>query len=197
MKRKYSFTLLEVMIATFLVGIIVAFLFTYFRQTLVRKQQLHTLKEKIMQVELVRLRLTHLFDQLVREKGKIESIAHQDAHGTALLLYCTYGVDPDSCFSKESYCMLYKTHDKRLALCRWDKEKKQTRIDTLLNKVEELSFAFFTNGKWQETWPPKKGEKNAPLMLKIEFKLQGEKELEQTLLFSLTSPDIMIVEKKL
>jgi hypothetical protein len=147
-----------------------------------------------MQVELVRLRLTHLFDQLAGGKGRVESITHPEADGRALMLYCSHGVDPDPAFSKEGYSMLYKTHDKRLALCRWDEERKRTRIDILLNKVESLRFTFFIDRIWQEKWP-KKSESSSLLMVKMQFKLQGKDEMEQTFLFSLTSA--IALEKQL
>lgn len=194
MKKKYSFTLLEVMIASVLVGVVLTFLFTFFRQTLARKQQIHTIKERVMQVELVRLRLMHLFNHLAKEKGNVVSLAHPEADGKACLLYGGQGIDPDPSFSKEGYAMLYKTQDNRLALCRWNEEKKRTRIDTLLKKVESLSFSFFTDGKWQDCL--KRGESSSASMIKMQFKLEGKEEKEQLFLFSLCSPDTISLEKK-
>lgn len=194
MKKRYAFTLLEILIACFLAGVLLSFLFTYFRQTLVRKQQLHSVKEKVMQIELVRLRLTHLFHRMAQSKGSVQSVAHEDADGKALLLYADQDIDPQVSFNGPSYVMLYKTSDKRLALCRWDKEKKEKRIDTLLKKVETVTFSYFTDGKWYDKWPKKKGEGTAPLMVKV--MVVAEKE-EHTFIFSCCAPETLSIEKKL
>jgi type II secretory pathway component PulJ len=197
-KKKHTFTLLEILIACVLASVLLSFLFTYFRQTLVRKQQLHTIKEKVMQIELVRLRLTHLFDRMAQSKGTVQSVPHEEADGKALLLYADQGIDPQAAFNGASYVMLYKTRDKRLALCRWDKEKKEKRIDTLLKKVESVTFSYFADGKWEDKWPKKKGEGAAPLMVKVLFEVEkSEKDkLVHTFVFSCCAPEILSIEKQ-
>lgn len=193
-KKKYPFTLLEILIACVLAGVLLGFLFTYFRQTLARKQQLHTVKEKVMQIELVRLRLTHLFDRMAQSKGSVQSVAHEEADGKALLLYADQGIDPQAAFNGPSYAMLYKTRDQRLALCRWDKEKKEKRVDTLLKKVEAVTFSYFANGKWEDKWPKKKGEGGAPLMMKMLVEVEKE---GHVFVFSCSAPETLSIEKKL
>ena len=66
--KKRAFTLLEVMISLVLVGILLSFLFSFFRQTLAAKGQAKVLKEKIMQRELFQLRLNQFFMRSAKEK---------------------------------------------------------------------------------------------------------------------------------
>lgn len=147
-----------------------------------------------MQIELVRLRLTHLFDQMAQSKGRVHSVSHEDADGNALLLYADQGVDPQANFNGPSYAMLYMTRDKRLALCRWDKEKKEKRIDTLLKRVESVAFSYFANGKWEEKWPKKKEEGSPLLMVKVIFSMEKE---EHVFVFSCCAPETLSIEKKI
>src|SRR5580693_8591910 len=103
MKKKVSsLTLLEVVIALFLAGILLAFLFSFFKQALTTKTYAKALKEKIFSAELFQLRLNHLFASF-REEGEelfLQTTSHVDARGECLLLRFNNGIDPDPFFAR-------------------------------------------------------------------------------------------------
>jgi prepilin-type N-terminal cleavage/methylation domain-containing protein len=185
MKKHVSFTLLEIMIALVLLGILLSFLFTYFRHTLVLKNETIALKEKVLNMELFQLRMGHLFDQFSsKDNCFLASIPHGDAVGSALIFHCDHGIDKDPSFSGQIHSMLFKTRDHRLCLCTWS-HRSLPKVDTLLRSIKELSFEFFSGKQWQTLWPKDKKDEPLPLMVKISITLQGENEKKQDFIFSL------------
>lgn len=188
MKRAHkNFTLLEVMVSIALFGVLLAFLFTFFKQTLQTKNQTALLKEKVQRIELFELRLHSLFDTFT-EKGEcsVAHLSHGDAVGAALDIYCEHGILPDPAFSGHLHSMLFKTREDKVCLCTWSKDKTP-RVDTLLSGVKELSFAFFNGTKWQTVWPKDKKDRAFPYLIRISVLLKGDKEQRQDFIYSLPS----------
>ncbi len=196
-KRRFCFTLLEVAISLFLVGILLSFLFGFFWHISISKNKNRVLKEKTFRLELCYLRLDHLFSHFNPEKGCfLTALTHPEAVGPALLIYSDQNTDRDNAYSGFLHSMLYKTRDHRLCLCRWSQERV-SKVDILLDKVEDVSFAFFSDNAWISTLPKKK-EKKTPIMVKISLLLAGEeKEHRQDFIFSLGSETIFYEMKKL
>ena len=183
MKKQASFTLLELLISCFLLGVILTFLLTFFRQNLCAKQTLHTTKEKALQVELFKLRLQHLFNGLNEaDGGFVKTLTHAQAKGLALLISADQGIDIHPSLSGKGYSMLFKTEDERLCLCHWSKEKRP-RIDTLLCGVSDFSLSFFSEGSWYPEWPKNKKSHAPPSLLKLSLKWQKEPEAQDFFFF--------------
>src|SRR5690349_5103702 len=164
-QQRYNFTLLEIMISLALLGMLLAFLFTFFRQTLNTKHETVALKEKVLKIEFVELRLKELFERFSTEdQSFIATLPHADAVGQALFIYCDHGIDPHPDFSGRIHSMLFKTRDQRLCLCTFS-QKQEAKMDTLLSGVKELSFAFFNGKQWQTGWPKEKKDPAFPLLL--------------------------------
>jgi prepilin-type N-terminal cleavage/methylation domain-containing protein len=184
-KQRNNFTLLEVMISLALLGVLLAFLFTFFRQTLTTKNDTCALKEKVMRLELFQLRLGNIFEHFSEEEGCFAaSLTTADAIGSALVIHCSHGIDPDPSFSGPIHSMCFKTRDQRVCLCSWSK-KGTAKVDTLLSGVKELSFEFFNGKQWQTLWPKDKKDPPFPHLIKISILLQGEEEKRQDFIFSL------------
>jgi prepilin-type N-terminal cleavage/methylation domain-containing protein len=185
--KKRNFTLIEVMISLALLALLLGFLFTYFRQTLMTKNKAGVLKEKVMRIELFQVRLGALFDRFSNESDCfVTNQPHGDAVGSALLLYCDHGIDPNPSFSGLIHSMLFKTRDHTVCLCSWSKQHK-AKVDVLLKGVKELSFEFFNGKQWRTTWPKDKKDEAFPKMIKISVLMQGEEEQRQDFIFSLSS----------
>ena len=199
-KQRFSFTLLEVVISLVLTGMLLSFLFGFFWHISVAKNQNKILKEKVLTSELCRLRLNHLFSHFNEQKGCfLATLSHPEAIGPALLVYCDQGIDPDAAFSGALHSMLYKTRDNRLCLCRWSKGRIP-KVDTLLSKVEDVSYAFFSGKEWTSTWPKKKEKDLASaslLMVKISLLFQGAQEPRQDFIFSLNSGEVLYEVSKI
>jgi|GEM_PF-2668148 len=184
-KKHASFTLLEVMIALALLGVLLSFLFSFFRHTLTTKNETLALKEKVLSMELFQLRMSNLFDRFSpKDSCFLANIPHAEAMGSALILYCDHGIDRDPSFSGPIHSMLFKTRDQRLCLCTWSRTHIP-KVDTLLKGVKELSFEFFSGKQWQTLWPKDKKEEAFPRMIKISVLLQGDDEKRQDFIFSL------------
>lgn len=173
-KQRAAFTLLEVAISLFLVGILLTCLFQFFVQSAKLKAKTHALKEKVLKLDLFEMRLHQLFDDFSYEKnGFTASIPHPDAIGPALCFYAENGVDPDPLFSGPLHHMLFLTRAHCVGLCTWSKNNTP-KVAILLNDVKELSFAFFSGTQWEAHWPKSKEEAPFPPMLKISVLMQGE-----------------------
>lgn len=184
-KQRWNFTLVEVMVALALLGLLLSFLFGFFRQTLCVKYQTSALKEKVLNIEFFQLRLKELFERFSPEdKPSVATLPHEDAVGPALFIYCDQGIHPYPAFSGQRHSMLFLTTDQRLCLCTWSKSH-EAKVDTLLNGVKAVSFAFFNGNQWQSSWPKDKKDPAFPLMLKITILLQGKEERQQDFFFFL------------
>jgi hypothetical protein len=162
-----------------LIGILLSFIFSFFKDTLIQKGQTLLLKEKTMRFELLRLRLEQLFNNYSEEKeSALLSFAHADAVGPALLIYCEHGLHPDPSYSGLIYSMLFKTRDHRLCLCTWSKNNTP-KVDTVLDKVEDLCFSFFAEKEWHSAWPLDEKSALFPCMIKISVLMQEEKEMQK------------------
>lgn len=184
MKKRAHFTLVEILIACFLLGILLTFLFAFLKQNLSAKQKLESVKELFLQTELFKVRLTHLFTGFDETEGNfVKTITHANAVGPALLIYSDLGIASDSSFSGKRYSMLFITQDQRLCLCHWSKEKTP-KVDTLLTKLHAFSLSFFSEEGWCQQWPKNKKSHASPLMLKISLTFK-QKDTPQDFIFFL------------
>jgi type II secretory pathway pseudopilin PulG len=198
MKKKHTnFTLLEVIMSLVLVGILLGFLFSFFKNTLIAKSKSATLKEKVFQLDLFQMRLKALFDEFSKDKHCFAtSLSHADAIGPALILFCDQGIDPDPAFSGSIHSMLFKSRNQQLCLCSWSKNNTP-RIETLIDNIADLSIEFFSGTQWQATWALDEEDIPFPPMIKIAFLLQGEeKQLRKEFIFSLPPSASIFYEKE-
>ena len=172
-KRTYKLTLIEVVIAMVLLGILLTSLFSSYRQTLKNNITLKTVKQTVQQIEVFHQRIRSLL--LPPHNKKIWLQPHPDALGAGLMLSFEQPIDKDLDFCGELQGMLFFNAQHQLLFVTWG-HNQQTRLETLLEDVESMQCEFFDAdlGKWFKEWPHKKTEK--PVMVKITLKYQ-KKEL--------------------
>ena len=169
MRRKRSLTLLEVIIAMVLLGILLTGLFNCFRQGLKTNIVAKELKQKVLQLELFQQKLKHLF--LSQEGVWIDT--HPDVKERALMLFYEQETDPEPQMCGYVQGMLYLNKNKELCLATWS-AKGITRSETLLDKVDSFKCRLFDPKKaeWVDSWPKKKEE--TPRMVSIILEWGGK-----------------------
>ena len=199
-----SFTLLEVLIALILTGIVLSFLFGFFRHVSMAKAKNKIVKDKVLNVESCYLRLQSLFSHFSEDEGCwLVTLSIPEAKGPALLISCDEGLSPDPAFCGPIYNMLYVTKAHQLCLCCWTKEGGAVKVDTLLRKVEGISYAFFSDKKWSDTWSKNKtqGLANSAafplLMIKVSLALEKGNNNRHDFIFSLKEGEIMYESPKI
>jgi type II secretory pathway pseudopilin PulG len=171
MRKKRPLTLLEVIIATILLGILLAGLFNIFRQGIKKSIAARDLKQQILQLELFQQKMKNLFTQ---EKGVwIEQ--HLEAQGNALFIAFEQKTDSDFEMCGDLQGMLFLNAKKELCFASWS-EKASLRVETLLDKVDGFTCRLFEakKGEWASSWPPKKAER--PVMASIDL-IWNEKQI--------------------
>ena len=133
MKRKHSLTLLEVVIAITLLGVLLAGLFSCFHQGLKSSIASKELKQKILQLELFQQRLKNLFSHLDDTMG-ISLEKHPDAQGLALIVPYKQAIDPEFDMCGTLQGMIFLNKNKQLCLTSWS-EKGKARNEILLDKI--------------------------------------------------------------
>jgi hypothetical protein len=171
-KKKHSLTLLEVIVAIALLGILLTGLFNCFRQGLKKNIAAKELKQKVLQLELFRLRLKNCFATWDQESG-MSLQRHPEASGLALIAAYQQTEDREFDMCGVLEAMLFLNRNKELCLASWS-EKGKGRIEILLDKVDAFKCRLFDpkKGEWTEEWPSKKEEN--PVMVAIDLKWGGE-----------------------
>lgn len=168
--KKRSLTLLEVVIAIFLLGILLSGLFNTFRQGMKSNAQAKEIKQKILHLELFQQKLKNLFTY---EEG-VWIERHPETTGPALLTTFTQKADPDVEMCGKLQGMLYLTSKKELCLVVWS-PKGKARVETLLDQVDAFTCQLFDSKKaeWSAAWPKKR--EGVPSMLSIDLTWKGDK----------------------
>ncbi|MES2122803.1 MAG: hypothetical protein V4492_08530 [Chlamydiota bacterium] len=176
-KRSYRFTLLEVVIAIALLGVILSALFGCFQQTLKKNIVARELKQKVLQIELLNSRLQQLFAHL--ESGKDAALWLQEYSGAkneALFVTYSQTIDRDPLFLGALTGVLYLDAKGQLVIeTKGKKEAKRTEV--LLDGVGSLRWDLFdpVQGKWSAEWPKKKAKTPAMIRLSFDWKRPGSR----------------------
>ncbi len=168
MRKKLTFTLLEVIIGVFLLGILLTGLFNCFYQGIKKNITAKELKQTVLNLELFQLRLKNIFSCLQGE-NTLWLEKHPDASGPALIASYKQNVDPDVDMCGILEGMLFLNKNKQICLASWG-ENGQGRIEVLLDQVDSFECKLFdpAKGEWKETWGKK--EEKKPVMAKIDLK---------------------------
>lgn len=185
MVKRRSLTLLEIMIAIVLLGVLLTGLFNGFRQAVKKNITTRELKQRILPLELFQQRLKLIFSH----QSTLWLQPHPEATGTALWMSHEQEADPEFDLCGPIQSMLYLTSAKELCLVHWS-EQGRGRVETLVNKVEGFSCRFFDGKEWIDTWP--KNKKEQPKMVKINLKREKQ---ETPFVFFLSDPEEKIVYK--
>lgn len=158
-RKTYSLTLLEVLIALGLAGVLLSGLLTFYIQISKKHIEIKELKKTVMPIELMRQRFCHLFAHAQTEQGDtprfFHTLSHPDALGPALFFSYDYGIDPNPHFCGNLKGMLYLNARHELCLTTWSGE--EARQEMFLEQIDYIEFNFFDAKKkeWKHTWEKK------------------------------------------
>jgi type II secretory pathway component PulJ len=183
-KKRRHLTLLEVMIALALAGILLSALTSLFYQVSKKKIELQQLKKNILPIELMRQRLIHLFARLP-EAPSFYTLAHAEAVGSALFFTYDYGADPDPNFCGVVKGMLYLNGRKQLCLTTWS-PLEAARQEVLLEGVGRLEFTFYDpkEEKWKNSQ-----DKKSPLPPIFKLRLSLLEQANEPIQFAFFFPE--------
>ncbi|MBS0652294.1 MAG: DUF1494 domain-containing protein [Verrucomicrobia bacterium] len=153
-EKRYSLTLLEVMIALSLAAILLSALMTCYYQISKKRITAQELKKSSLSVELMRQRLVHLFAKTAAaEKASFYTGTHAQAIGPCLIFLFDNGVDRSPEFCGDVMGMLYQNASRELCLASWG-DHGGARNEVLLENTDGLSFSFFDAKKkeWRAEW---------------------------------------------
>lgn len=153
-KKKHSFTLIEVALSFSILSIIILFLLSTFRSSIVLSSKVEKARHLIFSRYHIHERLSQIFFKVescvnpLLEQGEAAFYTEEGSeHTTPSSLYFTFdnGIDPEEAFTGFVYGKLFlQNHSLFLEL--WPaKEKNSTkrRCEELFKNVESLSFTFY------------------------------------------------------
>lgn len=149
--KKRSLTLLEVLIATVLLGFLLTALFSLLYQSLKKQTESFVLKQQTLQIAL----FDQSLKQILNKTKKLWTAPHPGASQEALFVQLPASIDPEWEITKETIEeTLYLNEKKQLCLMT-SGSKQQQRISVLFDQIDRVSYRFFHPKQmaWQELWP--------------------------------------------
>ena len=174
-KKKHSLTLLEILIALCLAGLLLSLLWkTYHiycrQQQATQQEQLHSYNTFFL-----KQRLEKLFSLVLRTKPTppLFTLAQKPYPQPTLCLFYEGDPDPDPLYNGYLRSILYIDEAKRLCLATWSSDR-QCQTELLGEEVSSLNFLFFNkeSQEWQKEWPETLSQ--APLFIKISYEIAGK-----------------------
>lgn len=163
-KKRCPFTLLEIMIAITLMGILSTVLFSSLRHVLFANAEIQRLKQESHSKVVFKHRLEQMFSKLSNEK-KGSAILDYQEKPISLTIQYKNGLERDSKFWHTVEGKLYIDQESKTI---WLKtiSKEGQREEILFQGAKGLSFLFFNpeTKKWEEKWD---SPSEVPLMLQV------------------------------
>ena len=160
-------TLIEVMIALVLTGILMSFLWqAYFGL----QKQLYKIEAKKAE-SLASVAFQERVSKLISSVSKQDHLLYtvENKHEPKILIFkAEMPVDPDPDFSGSLLCGLYLSENSELCITEWASENK-ARSEVLMEKVTGFDTYFYDENKktWQPSWP--ENSKSMPVMIKCKI----------------------------
>jgi len=141
-KRKYFFTLVEVMIALFIAAILLGVVFRFFSQIMICEKRMQNAKEYVLEKNNLEIKLTSIFSQLIYKNFSKDPFFY--TKDNSLYFHFDNGIDPNPQFSSEVAAQIFidKNSDLILQIRSLDKKYKICREEILMKNAAELSFEF-------------------------------------------------------
>lgn len=180
-RRKFSLTLIEVVVALSLTAILLSFLWqTYYH---LQKQLLSMEKKKAesLQKLFIQEKISKLFSHIEAESGEklLYTMKDRSRSHPTLVFKTTLPIDPDPDFSGLVLSGLYLSEQKELCLVHWA-SKDKLRTEVLLQNIVSCHMLFYDSLKkeWKEEWTEKM--QGTPAMIKCKI---ATKEFQEEYLF--------------
>jgi len=146
--KKNNFTLIEVLVCIFLIGMIFSLLFKFFTQITILEIKIDKAAEKIHQSNNFYVQLTNCFSK-IKLKDFDKSPFYTKLESNKLIMHFCFdnGVDPDPDLSDVVDAMIYVNDEKKLILEIKKNENALTksRKIILLKKVEKINYLFLSS----------------------------------------------------
>jgi hypothetical protein len=169
MKKRF-FTLIEILIALFLIGTILTTLFRFFSSTSILEKKLKEVKEDIFFKNNLQVKFDTLFSKIFHKNFSKTSYFYTDEKNHLHFVFDN-GIDPNPKFSSHIKATLFLNKNNELILktMPFKKNPKIYREEILIKNVKSLNFEFFSKKDFSfsttTTWPKKK--LTLPAALKI------------------------------
>ena len=162
LNKSQSLTLIEVIVAMTLMGIILTFLWqSYFNSQ----------RSFIKMQEQKKIALSHLYfqEKMSLVMAQLQSDGSSSIYTTKdsdVFFKISGDIDADSIFSKINTCSLVFSEDHCLRFIEWGKQEK-TREEILFHSIQNVQFMFYDpiNRSWLDHW--EKENSLDPTMIKI------------------------------
>ncbi|NDE82344.1 MAG: hypothetical protein EB051_01845 [Chlamydiia bacterium] len=177
-KRSYRLTLIELVIALALTGLIISYLWQSFFNSQKQQGAIGIIKEGALKKIYFQEKMSQLFIALNPDAPLFTPNADK-TEAIVLVLNVLHPVDLDPDFSGAYKCLIKLLEDKQLCLIHLGQNKK-IRSEILFNDVNHIEILFFHPEKknWTNTWD--KTDNNIPCMIKF---LISSKEREEYIFF--------------
>ena len=192
-KRKSALTLLEVMIALSLTGMLLFILFGLFKNMFIQSKGIQTTKEGVLYRSFTQQRLSQALAKVKEDEAEKKPILYQEGYEgcpSALFIHYDNGVDSSHAFSHEVQEVFY-LNNKGCFCSDLIGANQTSRKDVFLQNVQSITWQFFNYEtlQWQESWPK---ELNAlPTMIKLSILEKSETNPHEFAFFLFTTAPIV------
>ncbi|MBM3208147.1 MAG: hypothetical protein FJZ57_06030 [Chlamydiae bacterium] len=175
-KKKRSLTLIEIIIALAITGMLISFLWqSYFncqKQLVSLESNKKSYVDKILLQETISSIVTRLTSN--KNTAAIHTPKCDISLPKILMLYADAQIDLDTDLSGPCYFGIGQSEDK-LIMTQWGANEKK-RVTLLVNGIQNVDFLFYdvASSSWVDFWDKK--NKKTPLMIKIRIDNSEKKE---------------------
>jgi hypothetical protein len=179
-KKRHPLTLLEMMVAFFLLGILLTTLWGLYRSWLVTSEKNQKAQVQIHKTVFLKERLDKIALLVVSSRESDVNCLFtpkEKVEGLPTVCFSYYNQpDPIPSFNGHVCSLLYVNSLKELCVATWSAEKEE-RIDLLLQGVSSFSLCYFDpqTNLWREDWP--EDFKHLPLWMRLIVEAEAKLEL--------------------
>ncbi len=170
MKKKFSFTLVEVFIAFSLSAILIAFLFFYYKNANIIDAQIATAKEVILQRNYTFRKLTEMFYQ-IDENSPFYLQRKEDGY-SRLHFSLQDQVDPDPNFAGLQKCFLDERKEGLYFIietsAQSEKKQREEHLLSLSSKIQWLFYQIDPKTNEITSFPTLEEKSPIPLVIQLE-----------------------------
>lgn len=179
-KKKSCLTLLEVIIATFLSGILLAVVLQTYQIYIRQNREMKKQQESLFTYLLIKQRIDKLFSLLIshQDQAVVFTLPSKGSPSMCLCFLYEGSADPDPLFNGLLRSLLFVDENRRLCLTTWSLDR-ESLTEVLEEGVLHLSFSFFhkDTNSWQEDWP--EIQTQLPLWVRLFYETpEGKKEIQ-------------------
>ena len=199
-KKRFSFSLLEAMIALTLFMIVTSSIFGLYRHQMKTSEKLSSLQSESEALMRAHSRLLDVFSSVIMKTQKYHYFftpeKHNSSHSDTPSLIFTFdnGIKREVGFSYDVIARLTVTKKGELALFTWPNTRLQVsrpsnvHKEVLLENIQAIQFEFWQGtpdknnsaneqkSEWVDVWP--KSKRDRPLLLRLTITYQAKKNQE-------------------